>query len=59
MEIYVNDFNRLTVYGHDGAIDGVRSIIASFPKLKLTICFTFNASSVSSIKRIIQLYKAY
>lgn len=59
MGISVNDFNGLTVYGHDGAIDGFRSMAAYFPKLKLTICFTFNASSGASTKKIIQLFKSY
>ena len=41
MGISVNEFNGLIVYGHDGAIDGFRSAVAYFPKLKLTICFYF------------------
>lgn len=59
MGIAVDNFNGMTVYGHDGAIDGFRSAIAHFPALKLTISFTFNASSGSSTQKLIQLFKAY
>lgn len=59
MGISVSDFNGLTVYGHDGAIDGFRSMAAYVPELKLTISFTFNASSGSSSQRLIQIFKSY
>lgn len=59
MGISVNEFNDLVVYGHDGAIDGFRSIAAYMPKLKLTICFTFNASSGSHSQKLLKIFKAY
>lgn len=59
MGISVNEFNGILVYGHDGAIDGFRSIAAYMPKLKLTICFTFNASSGSQSQKLIKIFKAY
>lgn len=59
MGITVDDFNGMVVYGYDGAIDGFRSAIAYFPKLKLTISFTFNASSGSSTQKLIQIFKSY
>ncbi len=59
MGITVDDFNGMVVYGHDGAIDGFRSAVAYFPELKLTISFTFNASSGSSTQKLIQIFKSY
>lgn len=59
MGILVVDFNGMTVYGHDGAIDGFRSAVAYFPELKLTICFTFNASSGSNTQKIVKIFKSY
>ncbi|WP_299125456.1 serine hydrolase domain-containing protein [uncultured Tenacibaculum sp.] len=59
MGISVVDFNGMTVYGHNGAIDGFRSAVAYFPKLKLTICLTFNASSGSSTRKLVQIFKSY
>lgn len=59
MGIAVDDFNGMVVYGHDGAIDGFRSAVAHFPKLKLTISFTFNASFGSSTQKLIQIFKSY
>ncbi len=59
MGISVTEFNGLTVYGHDGAIDGFRSMAVYVPKLKSTIVFTFNASSGSSTQKLIQIFKSY
>lgn len=59
MGISVDEFNGMVVYGHDGAIDGFRSMAAYIPELKLTISFTFNASSGSSTQKLMQIFKSY
>ena len=57
--ISVDEFNGMIVYGHDGAIDGFRSMAAYIPKFKTTIAFTFNASLGSSTQKLIQIFKSY
>ncbi len=59
MGVSVANFNGETIYGHNGAIDGFRSMVVYIPQKKLTIAFTFNALSVSSTDIIITLYKSY
>ncbi|MDE5421524.1 beta-lactamase family protein [Ancylomarina sp. DW003] len=59
MGISVNDFNGITVYGHDGAIDGFRSMAVYIPKFESTIVFTFNASSGSTGRKLQQIVKLY
>ncbi len=59
MGVSVNNFNGLTVYGHDGAIDGFRSMAVYIPKFKSTIVFTFNANSGSPAQKLIQIVKLY
>ncbi|MEN0047566.1 MAG: serine hydrolase domain-containing protein [Bacteroidota bacterium] len=59
MGISVDRRRGLVVYGHDGRIDGFRSVAAYFPEEKLSIACTFNASQVSSSKTLFQLLDAY
>lgn len=59
MGISVSTFNGLTVYGHNGAIDGFRSIVAYIPEKKLSIAITLNASTMSTTELLIQVFKAY
>lgn len=59
MGISVDRRRGLDVYGHDGRIDGFRSVAAYFPEEKLSIACTFNAAQVSSSKTLFQLMNAY
>lgn len=59
MGISVNDFNGMTVYGHDGAIDAFRSMAVYIPKFKSAIVLTFNASNGSVGKKLQQIVKLY
>lgn len=59
MGISVDRRKGLRVYGHDGRIDGFRSVAAYFPEEKLSITCTFNASQLSSSKTLFQLLEAY
>lgn len=59
MGISVDRRRGYQVFGHDGRIDGFRSVAAYFPEEKLSIACTFNASKVSSSKTLFQLLDAY
>ena len=59
MGISVINYKGLLVYGHDGGIDGFRSMAVYIPKKKLAMAFTFNASRVSSTGTIIQILETY
>lgn len=59
MGISVNDFNGMTVYGHDGAIDGFRSMAVYIPKFESTIVLTLNASSGPIGQKLMQTAMLY
>lgn len=59
MGISVSNFNGLTVYGHNGAIDGFRSIAAYIPEKKVAIAIVLNATSIPTTKVLIATFKAY
>jgi len=59
MGISVLNFKGLTIYGHDGGIDGFRSIAAYIPEKNLAVSFTFNASNGSSTNTLIQILETY
>ena len=59
MGISVNDFNGLTVYGHDGAIDAFRSMAVYIPKFKSTIVLTFNACDGPIGKKLLPIVELY
>lgn len=59
MGIGVSEFNGLLTYGHDGRIDGFRSIAAFAPEKNLSISLTFNGSKVSMTKNLIRVFEAY
>lgn len=59
MGISVNDFNGLTVYGHDGAIDAFRSTAVYIPKFKSAIVLTFNASDGPIGKKLLPIVELY
>ncbi len=59
MGISVNNFNGLTVYGHDGAIDAFRSMAVYIPKFKSAIVLTLNASSGPTGKKLLQIVELY
>lgn len=59
MGISVNDFNGMTVYGHDGAIDGFRSIAVYIPKFKSAIALTLNASYGPTGKKLLPIVELY
>lgn len=59
MGISVNKYNGLNIYGHDGAIDGFRSMAIYAPKLQLTICFTFNACNGSPAYKLKEIFNSY
>ncbi|QKX06188.1 beta-lactamase family protein [Aquimarina sp. TRL1] len=59
MGISVDNFNGITVYGHDGAIDGFRSMAVYIPKFKSTIALTLNASYGPTGKKLIPIVQLY
>ncbi len=59
MGISIINYKGLLVYGHDGGIDGFRSMAIYIPSKKLAMAFTFNASRVSSTGTIIEILEAY
>lgn len=59
MGIGVSEFDGIKTFGHDGRIDGFRSIAVYAPEKKLSIALTFNASKVSMSKNLIQIFEAY
>ena len=59
MGISVNDFNGITVYGHDGSIDGFRSMAVYIPKFKSTIALTLNASHGPTGKKLLPIIELY
>lgn len=54
MGISVLNMNGLTIYGHDGGIDGYKSIAFYIPQLQLGSCMTFNASTVNMTQTAVQ-----
>lgn len=59
MGISVDRRKRRLVYGHDGRMDGFRSVAAYFPEEGLSISYTFNASTLPNTKTLFQLLAAY
>lgn len=59
MGISVINYKGLLVYGHDGGIDGFRSMAVYIPKKKLAMAFTFNASRISSTGALIEILETY
>ena len=59
MGISVNDFNGLTVYGHDGAIDAFRSMAVYIPKFKSAIVLTFNACDGPIGKKLLPIVELH
>lgn len=59
MGISVINYRGILIYGHDGGIDGFRSIAAYIPKKKLSIAFTFNASNIPSTGTLVQILETY
>ena len=48
-------FKGMKIYGHDGALDGFRSIAAYIPEKKIAIAFTLNASNTSTTGLLITI----
>lgn len=59
MGVSVINYKGLLVYGHDGGIDGFRSMAVYIPTKKLSIAFTFNASRIPTTAAAIQILEAY
>lgn len=57
--ISVINFNGITIYGHDGGIDGYQSVAIYLPAQKVSIAFTFNAATVSATQTAIQILQTY
>ncbi|MBJ2174020.1 beta-lactamase family protein [Aureibaculum sp. A20] len=52
-------FKGLEVYGHDGGIDGFRSMAAYIPSKNVSIAFSFNAASTSTTPILIAILETY
>ncbi|TVZ55823.1 CubicO group peptidase (beta-lactamase class C family) [Lutibacter sp. Hel_I_33_5] len=59
MGLSVMKYKGLLIYGHDGGIDGFRSMAAFIPKKKLSIAFTLNASNISTSGTLIEIIDTY
>jgi D-alanyl-D-alanine carboxypeptidase len=59
MGISVINYKGALVYGHDGGIDGFRSMAVYIPTKNLAMAFTFNASGVSTTGTIIKILETY
>lgn len=59
MGVSISDYKDTKIYGHNGAIDGFRSMAIYVPKEELTIALTFNCSKVAMSKNIIRILEAY
>ncbi|CAL2102693.1 Class A beta-lactamase-related serine hydrolase [Tenacibaculum sp. 190130A14a] len=57
--ISVLDFQGMTIYGHDGGIDGYQSLAVYLPGLKTSIAFTFNAATIPATQTAIQILQTY
>ncbi len=54
------NYKGLTVYGHDGGIDGFRSMAIHIPEKNLSLAFTFNGANLTSIRGVlISILDAY
>ncbi|WP_117880056.1 serine hydrolase domain-containing protein [Aureibaculum luteum] len=52
-------FKGLEVYGHDGGIDGFRSMTAYIPSKNVSIAFSFNAANTSITPILISILETY
>lgn len=59
MGVGVSRFNSELVYGHDGRIDGFKSIVGYFPEKKLSVALTFNCARGSMVKKLKNIIRAY
>ncbi len=59
MGIGVSKFNGIKTYGHNGRIDGFRSIAVYAPEKKVSIALTFNASKIPMSKNLMKIFEAY
>lgn len=57
--ISVLNFQGITIYGHDGGIDGFQSLAVYLPALKTSIAFTFNAATVPATQTGIQILQTF
>jgi len=59
MGLGITKFNGMLTYGHNGAMDGFKSIAAYAPELGVSIALTFNCSRVSMTKNLSRVFEAY
>ncbi|QOD60519.1 beta-lactamase family protein [Polaribacter haliotis] len=59
MGLGISEYEGLKTYGHDGRIDGFRSIAMYAPEKNFSIVLTFNASKVSMKESLIRVFEAY
>ena len=59
MGLGISKYKGFLTYGHDGRIDGFRSIAVYAPEKNLSIALTFNCSKVSMTKTLMRVFKAY
>ncbi len=57
--ISVVNFQDMTIYGHDGGIDGFQSLAVYLPVQKISIAFTFNATNMPTTPTAIQILQTY
>ena len=57
--IGISKYKGFRTYGHDGSIDGFRSIVVYNPEEKLSIALTFNCSKVAMTSNLKRVFDAY
>lgn len=57
--ISVLNFQGMTIYGHDGGIDGYQSLAVYLPVQKVSVVFTFNAATGAATQSGIQILQTY